>query len=184
MSTEPIDLGDEPDYTLDPIPPRAADQADWFLRRLRNTQRRCTELHAIADAEHDTIDTWLGGQLEPLGRQIMWLTDSLAQFHRAVLDRDSAAKTIDLPHGVLKARVQAPEWTFDAEPFLAWAQANAPELVRTPDPVPAVDKTAAKKALVLATNDDGATVLSADGEVVPGVTVTLRDVKYTSEATP
>ena len=64
--------------------------------------------------------------------------------------------------------------------FIAWAERHRPDLVRTPEPKPEVDKAAAKKVLVvpaLAVDETGAAV-TVDGEVVPGVTVTVRGPSF------
>ena len=75
--------------------------------------------------------------------------------------------------------MQQPEWVFDDEVFIAWAVEHAPDLVRVPEPKPAVDKTAAKKTLLTVEVGEGAhSILTEEGEVVPGVTVTGRGPSF------
>jgi hypothetical protein len=132
----------------------------------------------LAARERDRIDAWEAGHVEARRREIEWLEDSLAQYHRAVLADDRGAKTIELPDGTLKARKQLPEWSFDTEAFVQWAKHAAPDLLRTPETVTAVDKAAAKKVLTVCEGDGSVDVITRDGEKVPGVTVTYRDVSF------
>ena len=74
--------------------------------------------------------------------------------------------------------MQPPVWKFDDDEFIAWAVEHAPELVRVPKP--AVDKAAAKKALLVPEPGDWliAAPVTADGEIPPGVSVTVRPPSF------
>lgn len=175
--------GPEPEWDETPVPPDGTEHANRLLRRLARVRREQATVDALAAAEYARVDAWHAGEAHRLDRQQEWLEQALAQYHRAVLARDPKAKTVSLPNGTLKARAQQPEWTFeDPDAFLAWAQANAPELVRQPDPPgPAIDKAATKQTMAANVVDGRLVVL---GEIVPGVTVTDREAKYVAEVTP
>ena len=180
MSALEQDLGEflagpDPDYDRDPEPPRDADEANTRLRRLARIRADIAKVEDQARTQIDQINAWAERRYEVLHNRARWEQDGLEMWHRAVLADDPTRKTISLPCGTLKSRVQPPAWDFDDETFLAWASEHAPELVRIPEPKPQVDRNAAKKALAVT----GDSAVTADGEVVPGVTVTVRPPSFT-----
>lgn len=182
--------GPDPDYDQAPEPPQGADDIDQRLRRLARIRADIAEVDAHVAATVARAQMWAKSRLDGddpdsqygglRGRE-RWEVEGLEMWHRAVLADDPSRKTISLPCGTLKSRVQQPEWVFDDEVFIAWAAEHAPELVRIPEPKPQVDKTAAKKALIPATSGDcaEAPAVTEGGEVVPGVTVTVRGPSFT-----
>jgi hypothetical protein len=190
LELDEVLAGDEPDFDAEPIPPAGTEHANRMLRRLARLQREQQAAEDLANAERERINNWLAGEQLRIVKQQVWLEQSLAQFHRAVLALDPKAIKISLPNGELQSRKQQPVWDFDDETFLEWAEQHAPDLIRHPDPPPtpppAIDKAAAKKALTPVDVDDTVErwVVAEGGEVVPGVTVTVRDRKYTIEVTP
>lgn len=172
-------MGDEPDFDAPPEAPQDAERADMQLRRLAKVRAEMAQIGAHAAAEIDRIDEWHARRVEVLANRERWLVEGLEMWHRAVLADDPGRKTISLPCGTLKSRVQQPLWVFDDEVFIAWAVEHAPDLVRVPEPKPAVDKTAAKKTLLTVEVGEGAhSILTEEGEVVPGVTVTGRGPSF------
>lgn len=173
--------GPDPDYDTEPEAPQDADEANTRLRRLARIQAQIQWVEDQAATQIAQINAWAERRYEVLHNRARWEREGLEMWHRAVLADDPARKTISLPCGTLKARAQQPVWEFDDEVFLAWAQEHAPDLVRVPEPKPQVEKAAAKKALIVTTIEPGATVpaLTAEGEVVPGVTVTARPPSFT-----
>ena len=163
-------VGPDPDFDAEVAPPADADEADRRLRMLAKVRGEIAEVERQAAAEIARVNEWAESRYSVLHGRAQWLEDGLEMWHRAVLSEDPSRKSISLPCGTLKSRAQQPEWEFSPE-FLPWAVQHAKALVRIPTPEPQVDKNAAKKALNWA--DDG-TVMTADGEVVPGVTVAVR----------
>lgn len=176
------EYGDDPDFGADPTPPQNAEQASWQLRRLAKVRAQMAEIERVAQADIDRAEAWKSARLEALRKDERFWADGLEMWHRAVLSEDPSRKTISLPCGTLKSRAQQPVWEFDDETFIAWASEHAPELVRIPEPKPAIDRNAAKKALTPAPNVatlDGQAVLTPEGELVPGVSVSVRPPSFT-----
>ena len=168
-------MGDEPDWDSPPEAPQDADRADEQLRRLVKVRAEMAQIGHHAQAQIERIREWHARRVEVLANRERWLAEGLEMWHRAVLAEDPTRKTISLPCGTLKSRAQQPEWVFDDEAFIAWASEHAPSLVRVPEPKPAVDKAAAKKALLTVEVGEGVhSILTEEGEVVPGVMVEVR----------
>lgn len=171
--------GDEPDYSADVEPPQDADEVDRRLRRLAKVRAELAQIGDHARAQIERINEWHARRVEVLAGQERWLAEGLEMWHRAVLSEDPSRKTISLPCGTLKARAQQPVWEFSPE-FLPWAVQNAPGLVRIPTPAPQVNKAAAKNALTFIPGRPGeqSSVLTDEGELVPGVTVQVRGPSF------
>jgi len=94
---------------------------------------------------------------------------------------DPGLKRLDVPGGTLKSRKQQPEWVYDPDVFVPWADTVERAEMLTVKQVP--NKVAAKVALHLPEGRPGETVhpFTDDGEVVPGVTVTYRAPKLVIE---
>lgn len=172
--------GPDPDYDTEPEAPQDADEANTRLRRLARIQAQIQWVEDQAATQIAQINAWAERRYEVLHNRARWEREGLEMWHRAVLADDPGRKTISLPCGTLKARVQPPVWEFDDEAFLAWATVHAPGLVRVPEPKPAVNKAEAKKALIVEEQAEfDPAVFTAEGEIVPGVTVTSRGPSFT-----
>lgn len=174
--------GPDPDYDVDePADPGDVDGVNRALRRYARLQVERDAVVTVHQAEIDRIQARLDDRLQVIDKAIAWEAEGLQMYHRARLADDAAAKTIHLPNGTLKARAQQPAFEYDDDKFLAWAQEHRPDLVRIPEPKPAPDKTAVKKALAVPALDEGETAAAVDpetGEQVPGVTVTVRGPSF------
>lgn len=171
----------------------ALDQANWHLRYIDRIRRQRVDLEELFATEIDRLTARLGERLVLFDAQEAWHAKPVEALHRAIVARDETRKTITLPSGTLRARAQQPEWRYgtgtgdewveETDTFLVWAQANAPHLVRVPEPIPpTVDKSAVKKALVTKDVAGRPVLLGVDpesGERPPGLAVVSRELKVT-----
>lgn len=173
--------GPDPDYTAPPEAPQDADQADKRLRRLAKIRAAIARDEEHAASQIEQISAWLDARLSVHRKAERWEQEGLEMWHRAVLAGDPSRKTISLPCGTLKSRTQPAVWEFDDEVFIAWAADNHDELLRRPEPKVSVDRNAAKKALIVPEPGDWLTAapVTADGEIPPGVVVTVRPPSFT-----
>lgn len=163
--------------------------ANAILRRVGMMERRLALRLEVAEAEREKLDAFIAHQKAALGEAIERDRRWLQGWHNAQLGpHGRGPKTIELPAGTLKATAQQPEYEIEDEAaFMAWAEENAPSLIRQPPPKyppPAPDKVALKKRIApaLKERDDwrpGDVVRFPD---VPGVAVTMRGPKF--EAKP
>lgn len=172
--------GGDPDYTEAPEAYGDVEGVNRALRRLARHHRERDAVVAVHQAELDRIQQRLDARLEIVDKAIAWESEGLAMYHRAVLRDDPSRKTVHLPCGTLKARAQQPQFVYDDDAVLAWAKAEAPDLVAS-KVVESVPKPELKRLLVVPALEEGETAaaVTSDGEVVPGVTVTMRGPSFT-----
>lgn len=132
-------------------------KADWCLRKLAKIETQDAEDTALAEAEIERIQTWLKERKEARQSDREYFTGHLTRYHAQVMAEDAKAKSIKLPHGVLKSRTTTVV-DYDDKTVIAWAkQQGRPEFIRIKEELA---KTAVKDAVV------------KDGESIPGVMVT------------
>lgn len=142
-------------------------------------------LHRIAEAneQYDRMASWYKQQTEKAkqirDRTVAWAERGL----RAYLDMVPAKETktqkkYELPGGTLLLKAQQPKFdVVDAE-LVPWLKNNgSAEYVKVKEEANWADL---KKQIQL--TPDGTGVMNSDGEILPGVTVTMRDPVFT--ATP
>lgn len=147
------------------------DQAGWAVRKYARIERRRAELRQAAELEITRIQSWLKGEEEKIDQQESFFANLLADYHRRILEADPKAKTITLPHGTLQMRAQQPEFRRDDNALMAWIKSEpslAERFIRTKEEVAWVDL---KRDLKV--SEDG-TVVTAWGEIVPGVVAEIR----------
>lgn len=152
------------------------DRANWAVRKLAIYAQRLAEAEAFAQRERDRLALWLDGERHSAEQSSSFLAGLLRRYHEDRLAVDPKAKTIPLPAGDLVARKQPDVWNVDDPEYLVeWAEvAGWSEIVRRRDPE--VDRAALKRTFhVMA---DGS-VMAPDGEVVPGITVTDGEIRFT-----
>lgn len=176
MSLQELAEGDDLDVTIEQPPAEIDEQL--AVRLLARRRHRLAE-QATFDAEWSRM---MGPLLlhraevtERNRKEVERIETLLGQMLEAKRADDPKLTKLDLPGGTLRSRAQQPEWTYDVEAFIEWAQAqdDGGDLLRTTvEP----DKKSVKQACSLPTGRPGDTVqaVTSDGEVIPGVTVTYR----------
>ena len=142
--------------------------AEMLLRRIRE-----------ANDQYEKMEAWYAFQLEKAktirDRTVEWAERGL----RAYLDMVPAKRTktqisYELPGGKLTLKQQAPEYTRDDEKLVPWLKGNGmTELVKVKE---SANWAELKKHL--SEGPDG-TMITEDGEIVPGITVEHREPKFT-----
>ncbi len=166
------DLAADQDAGFDEID---ATLADRMLRRVLRERRLYEADAAVAQAQKDQVDAWLQKRRE--AHDTAYLEGCLRQYHEARLAVDAKARTLHLPSGTLAARKKPDAWEFDEEAFIAWAEVNRPDLLRTKL---SIDRPVVKQTLVV--RDDGRCIDHESGEYVPAVTVEPGGVSFTVKA--
>lgn len=149
--------------------------AIWALRKLKKITNEQKEIADTAAEEIGRIRTWQSGEEKRLQGEMAYFEGLLTDYHRRLLEDNPKAKTVKLPHGVLKARAQQPEFVRDESALLTWIKAQRPEFVVTKE---SADWAGLKKIAVAA---GSSLVDPASGEIIGGVTVVERPDKFSVE---
>jgi phage host-nuclease inhibitor protein Gam len=151
------------------------EKASWALRKLAKIRKEMAENQAIAEAEIKRTQEWLEEVNGALEKDAEYFSNLLQVYHRSVLEEDPKAKTIKLPFGTLKARKQEPEYIRDEEKLLAWTKVNHPDAIKVKE---SVDWSKLKETI---SNVENGLAITEDGEVIEGVKVVERGVKFVVE---
>lgn len=132
-----------------------------------------------ADAEYQKMESWYAHMVEKAkekrDRKVAWAESNLrAYFDLVPAKVTKTQKTYDLPSGKLVLKHQEPKYDTRDEELVPWLKANRPELVKIKE---SSDWANLKKELKV--SPDGTAMATEDGEIVPGITVTPREDKFT-----
>ena len=109
------------------------EQASWATRKLRAIVERQMSNQAVADKELQRVEAWLKEENGRLDRQANYFRELLIDYMRR--ERENGRKSISLPYGTIKSRVNPDKVEIDDE-FTQWAIKERPELLTVP-PTPA-----------------------------------------------
>lgn len=131
-----------------------------------------------ADAEYQKMESWYAHMVEKAkekrDRKVAWAESNLrAYFDLVPAKVTKTQKTYDLPSGKLVLKHQEPKYDTRDEELVPWLKANRPELVKVKE---SSDWANLKKELKI--SPDGTAMVTEHGEIVPGVTVTQREDKF------
>lgn len=163
--------GPEPDWTADPAWSLLEDERAMSARARRYLALEA-EIKATTAMFVDEIVALTMRRNEivgPMQRRLEYLATSLRLWHQARLAQNPKALTIHLPGGTLKSQEAQDSWEWDDVLFAKWADENLPDDVLIPQPAK-VDHAKARKALNVKAVKGQA--ITAEGEVVPGLTIT------------
>lgn len=162
----------EPDEELDQLEgqevPMLDDMdAEYMLTMIRQ-----------ADAEYQKMESWYAHMIEKAkekrDRKVAWAETNLRAYFEIVPAKvTKTQKTYDLPSGKLVLKHQEPKYDTKDEELVPWLKANRPELVKVKE---CSDWANLKKELKI--SPDGKAMVTQHGEIVPGVTVTQREDKF------
>lgn len=152
-------------------------EALWALRKLKAAQAKIADNIEAANEERRLIDSWLEEVNGSLERDANFFEGLLRDYAlRCRDDENDGRKSIKLPGGTIRTRAGSTSVSIgDADAFLSWAEVNNPDLIR----VKKEPNLSEIKETVTVT-DEGS-IITADGEVVPGLVVKTTDVSATVE---
>lgn len=138
-------------------------KADWCLQKIRE----CTE-------ERDRWKAFYEARIKRMedgcAYRIAFFEDKLKAYFATVPHKvTKTQENYQLPSGKLVYKRQGPEIDRKDDLLLPWLKENRPEMVKVSE---SVDWSSLKKTLAFAEN--GRTMVTEDGEIVPGITVTER----------
>ena len=144
------------------------DSAEYMLRRIREANEQCQRMEA-----------WYTHQLEKCrevrDRTVAWAENNLRGYFEMVPAKETKTqRSYELPGGKLVLKHQAPKFETKDEELVPWLKANRPELVKIKE---SSDWENLKKELKI--SPEGTSMVTEDGEIVPGITVTPREDKFT-----
>lgn len=154
-------------------------KAEWVLskiRRIRADQKKETdELTRQMQFYKDQMDIIARNADEAVAFFESMLTGYFAERLEGGFTKSTKTQTTyKLPTGKLVLKKQAPEYERKDEDLLPWLKANRPDLVKVTE---SANWAELKKSIKI----NGENVVTADGEVIPGVKVTVREDKFEVE---
>ena len=151
--------------------------AELILRQLK-----------AAEDQYDRMKAWYDHQIQNLkdirDRTRAWAETCLRPYFDMVPTTGKKIRSYDMPGGTLKLAKQDPEFEVNDAELVPWLEANKL------DKFVAVKKEARwgdfkdtlkdekKQIRTVAAEDGTLRVVNADGEIIPGITATVRDDKF------
>ena len=154
-------------------------KAEWVLNKIRHIRadqkKECDELTRQMQFYKDQMDM-VSKQADD---DIAWFESMLTPYFAERMENGftkstKTQTTYKLPTGKLVLKKQAPEYERKDDDLLPWLKQNRPDLVK-------VTESANWAELKKSVKINGENVVTADGEVVPGVKVTVREDKFEVE---
>jgi hypothetical protein len=176
---------DEAAPEIDPTDPEWMMRATSHLRHLRRAERQLLDARRAFDAEIDRLERKREEIDAVFERRLEWHRRPLRDLHRALLEVDPTRKTVVLPYGALQSRTpQKPTMhVVERDEFVRWARDHAPDLLAVSF---SPDRKAIEKAIgaTLApaaepARGESVPIVTADGELVPGVVQSLGESSFT-----
>ncbi len=157
-----------------------AQKANWALRKIKQLEAKKKENTTLADEEVAVIRDWEREENGKLQQDIDFFTSLLERYHRDLYAQDPDIKTIKMPNGQMKMRVQQPEFRRDDKVLLDWIKnewvpAVQAQYVRTTEKP---DWRELKGYLEVAGDR---MVDPESGQVVEGIEVVEREPKFSVE---
>lgn len=160
--------------------------AAWAMARIIEAKTTLDAVHAQGAAWHRAIHDWEAAASTLPSRTIDFFTPRLEAYALALranspLDSkgEPKIKKVDLPNGRIQTRKGISSYALtDEAALLAWAKVNLPDAVQV---VEKVNLTILKTYTQIVAEKGAAMakVLTADGEVVPGVWATIPEATAT-----
>lgn len=144
-------------------------KADWAVRKIAEAEaekQRWKDYYARA---YETIASRQDGRIEYLKRLLM------AYFETVPHKETKTQASYGLPSGKLVLKRQAPTHDVDDAVLLPWLKENMPQAIKVKESSSWTDMLKGGAAI------NGGALVTADGEIIPGVTITEREAKFAIE---
>lgn len=142
------------------------DSANWALRKLKAIHEKETEIKQLAERELERITDWLKTETDALKASTDFFEGLLMEYFVTEKEKDPKFK-ISTPYGKVSSRKQQDEWNYKDDKVLEWLKVNDKELIRIKEEI---NKAELKKKYQVINGQ----VVTEDGEIVEGITVTER----------
>ena len=154
-------------------------KAEWVLSKIRSIRKdqkkECDELTRQMRFYQDQMDMISKQADDDVAFFESMLIPYFAERMEGGFTKSTKTQTsYKLPTGKLVLKKQAPEYERKDDELLPWLKANRPDLVK-------VTESANWAELKKSVKINGENVVTADGEVIPGVKVTEREDKFEVE---
>lgn len=158
-------------------------RAEWCMNRARQAQAAIQARQAEASEWWTRLDEWLEHSTRKDRRRLNWLTSELERYaldHRT----ETGEKTTRLPSGEVSTRESHPQPVVeDPATFTSWAYDELHSSVYDrlfEAQLPKVRAVELRKVFRVVPHEDGTfSVLTDDGQVVPGLAVRLGEITAT-----
>lgn len=151
-------------FTDDRFKIRSIEQSNWAFRKLKALDEKVNEVTELANKEIDRILEWKENELKQVGRSKEFFEGLLTEYFVTEREKDSKFK-ISTPYGKVSARKSQDKWTYENDKVLKWLKENDTELIRIKEEI---NKAELKKKYQVINGQ----VVTEDGEIVEGITVT------------
>ena len=148
--------------------------ADWAIERIAAAQEEIDRMTADCNEKINKIRERLEQFKKQPQSTITFMEQKLMEYVAGlnVAPTKAGTRIYNLPAGKVSIKPQAPAFTVSDDDFVSWLKSTGKS-----DLIKCTEKgqwgELKKNGIIV--SDDGATVLTADGEIVEGVTAELRD---------
>ena len=141
-----------------------------------------------ANEQYEKMEAWYKHQLqlakETRDRTVAWAERTLRPYFDMVPTKGKKIRSYELRTGTLKLQKQEPKFEVNDDEMVPWLEANKLDFVKVTKEAQWGDykKTLKDKDgnIPLVADENGVMrVITPDGELVPGVTATVREDKFT-----
>jgi len=147
------------------------ETANWALRKITAINKKVAENEALAEREHDRINSWLDKAVESDKRSILFFEGLLIRYFIKEKSKDDKFK-ISTPYGSVTSRKQPAKWEYDNTVIESLEKLGLNEFIKT-ETKKELKKSEIKKAFQ-AVNGKAVT---KDGEIVEGITIIEQEEK-------
>ena len=144
-------------------------KADWAVRKIAEAEAEKARWKTYYAEAYSKIEQGQDNRIEYLKHMLMVYFDTVP--HKTTKTQQSYG----LPSGKLVLKRQAPTHDVDDNVLIPWLRENMPEAIKVKESSSWSDMLKGGAAI------NGGALVTADGEIIPGVTITERDAKFTIE---